>query len=284
MALLTIGPLVERALGTARTICVLAASGFGAMAASAFTRSPMVVGVSGAIFGLLAALCWLELRFPEQLPASWRVPRRALFWMIGLSAILSFLPFIASAAHAGGFAAGGIAAAALAWRTLDTRPSGARVRAVALASLAVCALAVGAAARELLREGGYYARLAERLYDRPGADAESLNFVAWEIAINPESTPDLLETALSLAERAVDETDREQAHILDTLAEVHFQLGHRDEALAAIEEAIRRAPGEDYYREQRRRFLGERDAEDRPYLPPQEEAPDALPEGDGLSV
>ena len=47
---------------------------------------------------------------------------------------------------------------------------------------------------------------------------------------------------------------------------MHFQLGHRAEAVAAIDEAILRDPDEDYYREQRRRFLGERDPEDRPVL------------------
>jgi len=64
---------------------------------------------------------------------------------------------------------------------------------------------------------------------------------------------------------------------------VHFQLGHREAAVAAIEEAILRAPDEDYYREQRRRFLGERDPKDRPFLPPQPAEPDAS-EQDGLSV
>ena len=75
-----------------------------------------------------------------------------------------------------------------------------------------------------------------------------------------------------------------QAHILDTLAEVHFQLGHRAEAVAAIEEAIQRDPDEDYYREQRRRFLGERDPEDRPEYVPPEPPPKARPEEPGLSV
>ena len=103
--------------------------------------------------------------------------------------------------------------------------------------------------------------------------------------MDPESAPELLETALALAQRAVDDTGREKAHILDTLAEVHFQLGHRAEALAAIEEAILRNPGEDYYREQRRRFLGERDLEDRPqYVPPQEKGSGPELEAEGISV
>ena len=64
---------------------------------------------------------------------------------------------------------------------------------------------------------------------------------------------------------------------------MHFQLGHRDAAVAAIDEAILREPEEDYYREQRRRFLGERDREDRPDLAPEEPAP-RVREEEGLSV
>ncbi len=283
LGLLAIGSLVERALGTAATMCVMASSGLASMAASALWSPLPVVGVSGIVFGLLAALAWLELRFADELPAWWRVPRRALFGMITVSAAISFLPFIAAAAHAGGFAAGGAAAAALAWRGLAPRPSATAMRAVAGASAAVVALAVAAAGYELLREGDFKARYLARLYRLPGTTAEELNNAAWMVAIDETSSPALLETALELAERAVDDTDHAKAHILDTLAEVHFQLGHREAAIAAIEEAILREPEQDYYREQRRRFLGERDPEDRPFFPPQEPAPE-LSEDEGLSV
>jgi membrane associated rhomboid family serine protease len=282
MGLLTVGPLVERPLGSARTVLILAVSGLGSMAASAVASTTEVVGVSGVIFGLLAAVCWLELRSADRLPAGWRIPRRALFWMVGVSALLSFLPFIATAAHAGGFFAGLAATAVLGRRPLDARPSGRWVRAAALASLAVCALAVGAAARELLRAGDYKARYVERLWNHPGADPEALNFVAWEIAVDPGSSHEMLDAALDLAERAVHDTARQQAHILDTLAEVHFQLGHRDEALAAIDEAIVREPGNDYYQEQRRRFLGERPPDDRPVYRPEDDV--SVPEDEGISV
>ena len=56
----------------------------------------------------------------------------------------------------------------------------------------------------------------------------------------------------------------------------------------SVLEAIQRAPGEDYYREQRRRFLGERDPEDRPdYVPPEQresEPEHEAPDEGGLSV
>jgi membrane associated rhomboid family serine protease len=284
LGLLAIGSLVERALGGAATVCVIAASGVAAMAASAWWSALPVVGVSGVVCGLIAALAWLELRFGAELPAWWRVPRRALFGVIAGTALLSLLPFIAAAAHAGGFVGGGVAAMALAWRAFGPRPIPAWVRGLAGASAIVAALAIGAAGYELLRPGEFNARYVARLGRLPGVTAEELNNAAWMIAIDERSSPQLLEAALELAERAADDTDHAKAHILDTLAEVHFQLGHREEAVAAIDEAILREPDEDYYREQRRRFLGERDPEDRPYLPPAPAEPERESVENGLSV
>jgi membrane associated rhomboid family serine protease len=282
LGLLAVGSLVERALGTVRTICVMGASGLGSMAASAWWNSDPVVGVSGILSGVLAALVWLELRFADRLPAWWRIPRGALFSVIALTAALSFLPFIAAAAHAGGFVGGAIAAVAVSWRGPATRPSGLGLRAVAGATVAVTALALATAGSELLVPG-FRARHAAQMARLPGATAEELNDAAWLIAVDESSSPEQLEEALLLAERAVNETAHEEPEILDTLAEVHFQLGHRAEAVTAIDEAILRDPDRDYYREQRRRFLGERDSDDRPQAP----APTGPPseaKTDGLSV
>jgi membrane associated rhomboid family serine protease len=283
LGLLGIGSLVERALGTSATVCVMAGAGVAAMAASAWWSALPVVGVSGVVCGLIAALTWLELRFGDELPAWWRVPRRGLFGVIVGTALLSLLPFVAAAAHAGGFAGGGAVAIALAWRGFGARPSPGWVRGLAGVSAAVATFAVGAAGYELARPGEFSARYVARLGRLPGVTAEELNNAAWMIAVDKQSSPQLLEAALELAERAADDTDHAKAHILDTLAEVHFQLGHREAAVAAIDEAILREPNEDYYREQRRRFLGERDPDDRPFLPPQPPAP-VVREEDGLSV
>jgi membrane associated rhomboid family serine protease len=283
LSLVAVGPLVERPLGTAATVCVMASTGVAGMAASAFWSSGAVVGVSGIVCGLVGALVWIELRFADQLPAWWRLPRRALYGVIIGTALISFLPFVATGAHVGGFVAGITTAALLAGRALPGRSSGRLVRAMATASVAIAVLAVGAAGYELERPGEFAARNAVRLLRLPGISAEVLNNTAWEIAVDERSSPQLLEAALELAERAADETDHAQAHILDTLAEVHFQLGNREAAVTAIDEAILRAPDEDYYREQRRRFLGERDPEDRPYLPPQPAEPEVDAE-EGLTI
>ena len=173
---------------------------------------------------------------------------------------------------------------ALAWRQLGEQSSGSWVRAIAGASTAVAALAVASAGYQVAHPIEFAERHIARLLARPHANAEELNDTAWMIAIDQRSSPELLEGALRLAERAAEDTGHEQAHILDTLAEVHFQLGHRDEAVAAIDEAILRDPDEDYYREQRRRFLGERAPDDRPFFPPQPAPTPNARKEEGLSV
>jgi hypothetical protein len=95
-----------------------------------------------------------------------------------------------------------------------------------------------------------------------------------------------------MAERAADETGWSEAAILDTLAEIHFLMGRADLALELADAAVALAPGEPYYREQRRRFAGERGRGDRPAGPsrsapeprePRRVAPPAAP-GPGLRV
>ena len=70
-----------------------------------------------------------------------------------------------------------------------------------------------------------------------------------------------------MAERAVDETARSNPDLLDTLAEVLFQLGDAGAAVDVIDEAIALTGGAPYFVEQRRRFIGERPADDRPAPP-----------------
>ena len=91
--------------------------------------------------------------------------------------------------------------------------------------------------------------------------------------------------------RAVDATQRQDPNLLDTLAEVYFQLERGPDAVATIDEAIALAPGAPYFEQQRLRFLGERAADDRPEppaeLPPLEPGPEEQPfdsDGPGVSV
>jgi membrane associated rhomboid family serine protease len=287
LGLIVVGTLVERPLGAARTLVVMGASGIGAMGASALAGYSQVVGVSGVVFGLAGGLTWLELRRADHLPAAWRLPRRVLWTLLAVNAALMWLvPIIAGAAHAGGFAAGALAAALSTRVDLELRRPAAWVRAGALAAVVLTLLSLASAARELAAHPDFIASHSRRLAALPGVPPEELNDRAWIIAVSDDATRGQLDAALELATRAVAETGREEATILDTLAEVQFQLGRRDEAIATIDEAIARAPAQPYYREQRRRFTGERAADDRPDLVPvwREGDPAPAPSDGGLSV
>jgi len=273
LAVLALGTLVERALGTARTGLVMVVSGLAAMLASAAATDVAVVGVSGVAAGLFGALVWLEMRFSTVLPAWWRVPRRSLFWVFAASALLSLLPFVAGAAHGGGFLAGAALAAGLSWSELRSRPSPGALRAAAATGAAFCSLAGAVAVWEVWRSDDYLARYAVRMTGFEEVSAEELNNLAWVIAVDDRSSREMLETARGLAERAVDESEGRAPEFLDTLAELHFRLGDTEAALSLIDEAIRQAPERDYYREQRKRFTGEREGG-----PPTEFLPDLLPD------
>lgn len=267
MGLFALGFLVERPLGAARTLCVMGAAGIGAMGASWMAGYSEVVGASGVVFGLAGGVLWLELRCSAELPSWWRIPRPLLYLVLIVNAPLALLPFIAGAAHAGGFVAGLLATAALVGRHVPPARAPLPVRAVAAGLMAVLAISVASAARELSSGGDFLARHNARLAELPNVSVAELNMRAWIIAIAPEATGEQVEAALRLAERAVADSGRSIPEVLDTLAEVQFRLGLDEQAVVTIEEAIGLAPEDDYYREQRRRFLRERAADDRPVEP-----------------
>jgi uncharacterized Ntn-hydrolase superfamily protein len=82
-------------------------------------------------------------------------------------------------------------------------------------------------------------------------DAEYLNNLAWFCALGDV----FLEQALEAARRAV-ALRPEEAYILDTLAEVQFRIGHKEDAISTIKRAIELDPESAYYREQLERFEG----------------------------
>ncbi len=293
ICLLSIGRMLERAIGSERVVCVMGASALAAMAASGWLRDDSVVGVSGVVFGLAAGLLWVELRCAEALPAWWRFPRRALIWICGAllidSALGFVVPFVAGEAHIGGFAGGLLATALVTPRTLA--PASPAVARASRAVFGATAVSVLVAAVTLALPGDFRVHHALRLASLPGVSAAELNDRAWLLATQAKASPEALGVALHLAERAVEKSERLDPTILDTLAEVQFQLGHPERAVVIIDEAIARKPDEAYYREQRRRFLGERGRDDRPEAPALElpwgapaepEAP--APPGDGITV
>jgi membrane associated rhomboid family serine protease len=291
LALLALGTLMERSLGSARTVCVMGAAAILSMLTSGWFGNLPVVGVSGVVFGLVGGILWLDYRRAEEIPAWWRFPRRSIWILLAINAVLGVLvPFIALAAHAGGLIAGAAATAAVT-RQISTRPPRWVQLACGLVVLAT-AMSVSTAGMDAFADDDAVVRYATRWAHLPGISPYELNDRAWYIAISPSSGPRELEAALLLAERAVSETQRSEATILDTLAEVQFALGMTHAAIATIEEAIAHQPDDPYYREQLRRFAGERAPGDRPeYVPPAFREPgerpepmDAEPDEPGLTV
>ncbi len=270
IALLVFGGLVERTLGSARTVLIAGLAALGATLAGLWAGYQMMVGASGIVAGFVGALLWLELRLPERLPAQWRIPRLFIGVLVA-DALLEFfapalLPEVAVAAHAGGFAAGVFATALVAGPNLRREAlSPAALVAVALV-LAVTGASFASAAR-LLLGGRAWESHAERLLNLDAAPVVLLNEAAWLIATDQTPTRKALDDARELAQRAVTATGRQDPNLLDTLAEVQFQCGDGPAAIETIDEAIALAPGEPYFTEQRRRFNGERDRNDRPEPP-----------------
>lgn len=268
LCLLAFGLLVERPLGAARTFLVMGASGLAAMLASAFAGYQEVLGASGVVAGLVGSVLWLEFNAPADLPAWWRVPRRILIVAVVLQGLLDqALPFIAAAAHLGGLVGGFLATPFAVTGAFEGRPL-ARPQRIAAAVLTLFLVASAFSAGQLLRrDPGALARHGERLLAVPEINASALNDLAWRMATETDADPEDMAVAVRLAEVAVAKTNRLDPNVLDTLAEVLFLSGDDQAAVSVIDEAITLASGEIYFREQRRRFTGERAADDRPDPP-----------------
>jgi hypothetical protein len=267
IGLLVLGGLVERSLGTGRTIWIAGLSALGATLAGVVAGYQALVGASGIVAGFAAAILLLELRFPDRLPVQWRIPRRLFVLALLADAFLPFaVPVVAGAAHLGGFLAGGVATAIVAAPGLRHEPFAPALR-IAVALVFLVAAASLLSASRLLGGGSAWESHAERLLDLESTPPLILNDAAWLIATGRAPTQKALVDARELAQRAVEATERLDPNLLDTLAEVEFRNGHADAAVETIDEAIRLAPEVPYFREQKRRFTGDRAADDRPEPP-----------------
>ena len=279
LGLLVLGGLLERQVGSVRTTLVFGASALGSMLGCVVARYELVLGASGLVSGAVGGLLALELRRPDLLPGLLRLSRRLVIGaLIAEFVLLSFLPNVAHAAHIGGLLAGALCALATAPRDAFSFDVGRTARAACAGVLALSLVALGAFGYGLLDPGLAAARRGQRLLESESAPVLLLNNDAWTIATTGRPTREQLELALALSSRAVEATLHQDPNLLDTLAEVYFQLGRGPEAVEIIEEAIALAPGVSYFEQQRLRFLGERAADDRPEAPEQLPPPDLAPE------
>ena len=291
VCLMAFGLLVERPLGATRTFLVIAGGGLGAMAGSAIAGYSEVLGASGLVAGLVGAVLWLEFHEPERLPAWWRIPRRLFIGVVVLQGLIDMaVPFIAAGAHLGGLV-GGYLIMPFAARGALEREAPSRDQRYLAATLVVLILASLFSAGQLVRrDPEALANHGRHLMGMPNVSWPALNELAWRMVTESEPDPGELVVAAQLAERAVAKTGRRDPNVLDTLAEVLFVAGDDQGAIAVIDEAIVLAGSEVYFREQRRRFIGERAADDRPdppttWIRPEAEPEDLFPrEAPGISI
>jgi rhomboid protease GluP len=290
LCLLAFGLLVERPLGATRTFLVMAAGGAGAMTGSGIAGNPMVLGASGVVAGLVGAVLWLEFNEPERLPAWWRIPRRLFITALIIQGLLDLvLPGIAASAHLGGLIAGFVAMPFAAKGALEREAPSPEQRVVAAVVGLVTLASLASAGQLLQRDAGALADHGRHLAALPNVGPGVLNDLAWRMVTESDPEAEDLAVATELAELAVAKTARRDPNILDTLAEVLFVAGDDEAAVAVIDEAILLAEGEVYFREQRRRFTGERAADDRPDPPtnwvrPDLEVDEMYPDAPGISI
>ena len=132
-------------------------------------------------------------------------------------------------------------------------------QALALATLSPEEPAVALAAIPILKSTSHPAeakQLFEKVYeglrrevDESPDDSQRLNNLAWICAVSREH----LDDALAAAKHAM-ELDPNDANIVDTLAEVHFQRGERAKAIECAQRAVEMNPENAYFKKQIKRF------------------------------
>lgn len=85
--------------------------------------------------------------------------------------------------------------------------------------------------------------------ERDLSDPEIYNSLAWEFALRRMYPEQTLEAAKRAHELAPDEP-----HIMDTLAEAYYIIGDYDKAVYWEKEALKRTPGEEFYKKQLKKF------------------------------
>ncbi len=141
----SLGAPIEFLVGPWRFLILWVVSALGASLTSLFfNESSIAAGASGAIFGLLGAFTtFIFFRkdvLPQPVP---RALRNGVLATLLLNLMISFIPSIDMAAHAGGFVTGAILALGLVKRDRTTPPLPARAGRLRLAVAVLVVLGVG---------------------------------------------------------------------------------------------------------------------------------------------
>jgi len=280
----TFGTLVERTLGRDRAIVVLGASAVGAMWAAATASYVEVIGASGVAAGLVGSVLCLEFNATRSLPVWSRIPRRIFIFALIVQGMVDILvPFVAGAAHIGGFALGYLTTRLFITEGRVQSSPGLGVRRLAGATIFMVVVAIVATIPLLRGDPGAMERHGLLVLKMEDSTVRYDNEAAWRILTEGEARESGVQVAVLLALRAARRSDWRDPNVLDTLAEALFASGDAYSALEVIDQAIFLSRGYRYFVEQRQRFTGERDPDDRP-APPEEgwyrRLPDSLEEPD----
>jgi membrane associated rhomboid family serine protease len=248
--LIWLGMLFERIAGWRQTTIVLLATGIAAQCASvrlggALDHHIFSVGVSGADFGIAAALAAMTWRFGRMLPAAMRLP-----WPVWVAIVLLMLasaaptPKVDYLAHIGGALAGFMLGMLLGRGSADVTALRAPGVFSTIAAAGLVALWLGAVADDVRHIAAPAARhadlaaIADGLIHHTGDPPQTQNDIAWTIGVDPDATPELLKQGAELADRAIasqtriDDKNSVLADIKDTRAVLSFRLGDVRQAVA----------------------------------------------------
>ena len=207
----------------------------------------------------------MNVRHRRRLPAGFVLGRRQWLFLLGINTAISLLPMVDGLAHLGGALGGALPMLVFAHR-LEIGP---RMRAacagVATGLVLLYVAGIGVAAFHFVADkADPSTELAIALLATRGGDAKQLNDVAWSIAIDRASTPELLARAEEAARRAVAAKPND-GNLLDTRAYVLHRLGREDDACMLERRAAWLVPSSPIFT-MLRRFLAEQRA--RSSVPP----------------
>jgi rhomboid protease GluP len=242
IVLFFLGFWLERLIGSSRFLLIFLFSGIiGALCSTLFISLLLSVGASASVFGLLGALAFINWRFRGKLPGGYRIHSHAWLIILGINAAQPILiPQIDIFAHLGGFI-GGTSLAYLLYvnqRSLMEALSGSMLEKALTISLSGLFLFGSMQAvvhyLNLEKREADKIRISRTLLQSREENSAALNGVAWWLAIDRTTTNEILEMALGMATKAI-EIERNRSNetpgFLDTLATIHYRLGHFNDAV-----------------------------------------------------
>ncbi len=258
LALFYLGSAIERIFGTARFIIIYFIAGlFGSFASFAFTTQ-VSAGASGAIFGCFGALLYFGVRYPKLF---FRTMGMNVLVVLGINLVFGFtVPMVDNGAHLGGLAGGFVASGIV---NLPRRGFSMRQPVYILAALAASAgiLYYGYSENQAGVNPVLNSQIAQELINE-GKEEEARQYLEAAAKSTDSDIPAETYFLLSYLEIQDGQYEQAQAHLLEAIERrpnfpeayynltlVYLELGKKQEALDAIEHAVRQDSDNREYQE-----------------------------------